>query len=177
MEPHTIDMLVSGFDDARIAALVHSVLERLPDSWDLYRTFDFELSDLKPDVGYASCLREEEAESGPLPGMPEGHHEQCWTVTLYRPWLAVFSDEASRWIIAHELGHVASGIACGSLVFGGRPYTRMSGTTDQYREVTPEEKQGGEKIADAIARAWGFWLEEEAFASEAQGLKESGSVG
>jgi hypothetical protein len=172
MEPHAIDMLVSGIDDARIAALVRSVLKRLPDSWDLYRTFHFELSDRKPDKGYASCQRDEESDGSPEPGMPEGHYEQYWAVTLYRPWLTDFSDEASRWVIAHELGHVASGMATGCIVSGGRPGTRVSGTADEYREITPEETQAGEKVADAIARAWGFWLEEEAFEAESQTLKE-----
>jgi hypothetical protein len=99
MKRLAINMIVSGIGDPRASALVRSVLARLPDGWDLYRTVSFApLSKSKPAKGYAWCRRDEElegAQSAPL-SLLEGHHEQCWEITLYRPWLALFSDEAAR---------------------------------------------------------------------------------
>jgi hypothetical protein len=64
---------------------------------------------------------------------------------------------------AHELGHIASGLPCGSLVIGGRPFTRVPGTRGEYREITAEERESMETKANAIARAWGFSSEEAAW--------------
>jgi hypothetical protein len=150
----------------RYREIVAGVLARLPDGWDYYRTVSFAVLETKPERGYASCLREEALESSDDAPAIEGHHEQCWTVSLYTPWLDRMSEAAVAWVVAHELGHVASGMACGELVLGGRPFTRIVDSDDQYREITPAEKDAGEKIADAIARAWGFWIEEEAFEEE-----------
>jgi hypothetical protein len=103
-------------------------------------------------------------------GCRGGAAEQLWLVTLYPAWLDGLSDAAVRWAIAHELGHAASGMACGSLVISGRRYTKVSVGEDEYRKITPEDEEGSEKIADAIVRAWGFWAEEEAFEEEAPRL-------
>ncbi len=165
-----IEYLVHGVPEGRSRRLLRRVLERLPVGWDHYRTFDVELLSDKPSRGYGSCRRDEALEASADDLLLEGHAEQCWAVTLYQPWLDAFSDDAALWIIAHELGHVASGMACGTVVVGGVAYTRMAGTDDDYRPVTPEDRAGGEKIADAIARAWGFWAEEEAFAWEDERL-------
>ena len=164
-----IECMIAGLPEGRYRSLVRQVLERLPAGWDHYRTLGFELSDEKPTRGYASSFRDEEIEGERVP-LIDGHHEQCWTVTLYRPWVDQLSDTAVLWVIAHELGHVAAGMACGSLVEGGRPHTRVSVAGDVYREVTADERAAGEKIADAVGRAWGFWLEEEQFEEEAPRL-------
>jgi hypothetical protein len=151
--------------EGRYRRLLREVFDRLPAGWDTYRTWEVELSEGKPSQGYASCFRFEE-EEGEATASIEGHHEQHWTVTLYTPWLDQLSDGAALWPIVHELGHVASGMACGSLASGGKPNTRVSTVRDFYREVTPDERAAREKVADVIARAWGFWLEEEAFEKE-----------
>jgi hypothetical protein len=118
--------------------------------------------------GYACALRFEEVEDLD-PDDLEGHGEQLWQVTLYPALLDKLSDPAVGWVIAHELGHVASGCVCG-IVIDGRPVTRIPGTTDQYREISPAEKHKNEGLANAIARAWGFWEEEEAFRAEEERL-------
>jgi len=138
------------------------VLERLPEGWDEFRTFDVQLEPGKPRRGYASAFRFEAFESGG--DCDEARSEQTWVVTFHPEWLDGFNDLAVMWTIAHELGHVASGCRCGSLVMGGRPMTRVRGLEEEsYREVTAAEQMFNERMADAIARAWGFWREEEAF--------------
>ncbi len=162
-----IDAITGRLPTGRYRGLARGVLRRLPESWDLYRTVSIELSGESTPRGYGSAGREEEGEGDERVSLLEGHNEQVWTVRLYPALLDPLSDEAVCWVIAHELGHVASGMACGSIVLQGRPYTRsVSGGAEMYREVTNEERAVGEKLADAIARAWGFWLEEEAFEAE-----------
>ena len=101
MESHEIDMLMAGITEPRYRDLLTSVLRRLPDGWDYYRTVSVEIADTKSTRGYANALRDEESE-GERVSLIEGHHEQFWVVTLYRPGLDGFSDDAARWIIAHE---------------------------------------------------------------------------
>jgi hypothetical protein len=161
--------VAAALPEGRFRRLLREVFDRLPDGWDTYRTWTVELSEQMPTKGYASCLRLEE-EEGDTTAIIEGHREQNWIVTLYTPWLDRLSDRAALWAIAHELGHVASGMACGSLVISGTAYTRVSSSEDQLREITPEEREAREKVADVIARAWGFSFEEEAFEEEAQNL-------
>jgi Zn-dependent peptidase ImmA (M78 family) len=84
---------------------------------------------------------------------------------LYPALLDKFSDAAVRWVIAHELGHVASGCVCGAFVIDGRRMTPVLGT-DQYREITDIEEDYNEQLANAVARAWGFWSEEQTFRAE-----------
>ena len=45
----------------------------------------------------------------------------------------------------------------------GRPLTRAWGMDDTFREISAAETEVDERIADAIARAWDFWKEEDAF--------------
>jgi hypothetical protein len=163
MEDQSIASVIASVPEGRYRSLLTIALRRLPEGWDYYRTADVELSGEKPARGYASAHRLTELEAPIDDPKIEGHHEQVWVVTLYSPWRDGFSDEAVLWIIAHEFGHVASGMACGSLMLGGRPHTRVSGHRDVYREILPAETAVGEKIADAIGRAWGFWSEEEQF--------------
>jgi hypothetical protein len=54
----------------------------------------------------------------------------------------------------------------GKIGIDGRAMTRIPGTTDKYREIGPVEKENNERIANAIARAWGFREEEQAFRAE-----------
>jgi hypothetical protein len=144
--------------ESRYYQLTQAVLKRLPENWDLYRTYSFELSEslpFKPGVG-ASAQRLEESETAP----DMIRSEQCWVITIYEQTLSTLSDDAVKWVIAHELGHVASGLPCGSLTIGRTHFTRIGG--DTYRPITADEKEMHEFVADAIARAWGFWDEEEA---------------
>jgi predicted metalloprotease len=74
------------------------------------------------------------------------------------------SDVAIKWVIAHELGHVASGLSCESLSIGGLGYTRTS--ENVYRAITGAERELHELVADAIAHAWGWWEEEKVWVKE-----------
>ena len=144
--------------ESRYYQLAQAVLKHLPENWDLYRTYSFELSEslpFEPGIG-ASAQRLEELETAP----DMIRSEQCWVITIYDQTLSTFSDDAVKWVIAHELGHVASGLPCGSLAIGRTHFTRIEG--DTYRPITADEKEMHEFVADAIARAWGFWDEEEA---------------
>ena len=75
------------------------------------------------------------------------------------------SDPACRYAIAHELGHVASGLPQGSILIEGKPHTKVKGTTDEYEEAPATEDQ--EDVAEKIAMEWGFtgelttWLKED----------------
>jgi Peptidase family M48 len=158
--------MVAGALSGRYKAVVREVLQRLPDGWDEPRTFAIGIEQGSP--GYACALRFEEVETMD-PDDLEGHGEQDWQVTLYPALLDKLSDQAVRWVIAHELGHVASGCVCG-IVINGRAHTRIPGTTDQYREISTAEKERNERLANAIARAWGFWTEEQAFRAEEERL-------
>lgn len=161
-----LETAIPALRGTRYYALAREVLLRLPEKWDLYRTFTIELSPNAPRRPglYAGCYRPDEAEEMPVSPL-EGREEQFWIVTLYDQALCSRSSEAVRWVIAHELAHVAAGVPCGTLVIGGIPHTKVKGVPDEefYRPITREEVEAGEKIADAIARAWGFWEEEEAW--------------
>ena len=101
-------------------------------------------------------MRFEEEEVGP-------DDTQTWEITLYPGLLNPLSDSACRWVIAHEFGHVASGLSTGSVVIGGHPFTRVKGAVDCYEEAPQQEH---EDAANTIALNWGFKTEEEAFLDE-----------
>lgn len=151
--------------------LAREVLTRLPERWDLYRTYTFQVEASPPPRHgdrYADSYREGEDDET-RHTILESREEQMWVITLYEKPLSSLSDAAVKSVIAHELGHVASGMPCGSVVIEGIPYTKAGapGGEEFYRPITPEERNAGEKIADAITRAWGFWEEEEAWFEEA----------
>ena len=142
---------------SRYRVLLRRVLDLLPSGWDEFRTFRVLLEADRP-VGYASTLRHEVIE--------KYHGEkqtQTWEVTLYPDWLDPLSDQAVMWVIAHALGHVASGSPCGLVSVDGRRITGLRGTVDTHREIGDLEVEVNEGTADAIARDWGFWQEEAAF--------------
>ena len=163
-----IETAIEQLKGTRYHAIAKAVLERLPEEWDLYRTYGFEVSTSPPSSpdGFASSHRDEELEDE-----PDIRNEQVWSITLYDQKLSTVPDAAVKWVIAHELGHVASGLPCGSLVLGGSAYTRVS--KDQYRPVTGYEGEVNELVADTIARAWGWWEEEEAWVEHLD-LKKGG---
>lgn len=163
-----IEMLTSHLSE-RMKRLCRDVLERLPPDWDDHRTFDIGESDDRPSprpgtVGYGSAGRDEEGESLQSELPPDVKPEQCWRVTLYVKHLALLSDQAVRWVIAHELGHVASGLRTGSLVIGDIPVTRV--TADCY-EPAPARNHH-EDAADTIALGWGFTEELQRFLAETE---------
>jgi len=151
----------------RLKRLCREVLRRLPAGWDEYRTICFGESEDRPTpspdtIGYASAHRDEEEESHEWelpPGVPP---EQCWTITLYREHLALLSDEACRYVIAHELGHAASGLRTGGIVVAGRPYTQTA--PGQYEP--PPGKSQHEDAADRLALQWEFSEELQQFFRE-----------
>jgi hypothetical protein len=151
--------------ESRYRNLLRGVLDKLPEGWDEFRTVGVELGAGTPR-GLASALRLEAIEDADE--VDEVRAEQTWIVTLYPERLDSLSDAAVTWAIAHELGHVASGCRCGEMVQGDRGLTRVRGTSDEYREISPTEVQSNERVADAIGRAWGFWHEEECFERETQ---------
>ncbi len=129
----------------RYRYLVTDVLWRLPEGWDAARTWVVEVSDHPKPGAYASADRLEEF---------DGEIEQLWTVTLYPALLDQLSDPACRYVIAHEFGHVASGLPVGSIMIKGKWFTKIKGTTDQYEKVPTSEDH--EDVAEKIAMEWGF---------------------
>jgi len=164
---------LTGDLSERIGRLCAEVLNRLPAGWDAYRTFDFlESEEVKYSGGeeadyvtFGTALRLEEGETFPSE-LPEGEEpEQCWDVTLYIAPLSWLSDSAACYVIAHELGHVASGLRTGSGVIGKVPMTQLQ--PGQYEPATPKDRH--EDAADTIAMNWGFTNELQAFLSETEG--------
>jgi hypothetical protein len=132
--------------------LTVEVLFRLPEGWDDERTWSVTTGRKQSPKGYAYVLREEEG---------EGETEQLWSMTLLPSLLDKLSDSAVHWVIAHEFGHIASGLPTGSLGIEGTAHTRVKGTVDRY-EPAPE-KAIHEDAADSIALSWGFSEELHAF--------------
>lgn len=161
-----LDLLTNHLSD-RMKRLCREVLTRFPSDWDDHRTFDIEESDDRPSpspgtIGYACARRYEDTESRrdelPLDIEPE----QCWSVILYVEHLSLLSDQAIRWAIAHELGHVASGLRLGSLLIGGIPMTQVG--PGSYEPAPPKDRHEDE--ADRLALEWGFSEEFQRFLSE-----------
>ncbi len=145
----------AGILSERYRRLTQEVLCRLPWEWDVHCTWVIEESEKRSPQGYGSAHREEEG---------EGDCEQFWVVTLYPAMLDRLSDAACRWVIAHELAHVASGLPTGSIVIRGKPHTRIKGTVDEYQETA--SKVVHEDTADEIALEWGFSEEMQALLAE-----------
>ena len=151
----------------RMRRLCREVLDRIPPGFDENRTISIEESDEIPTppgggTGYASAGREEEGESFPFEMPPGVEPEQIWVVRLYRRNLDTLSDAAVRWVIVHELAHVASGLRTGSIVVGGVPVTQTA--PGQYEPAPSKETL--EDTADRIALQWGFSDERQCFLSE-----------
>ena len=93
----------------------------------------------------------------------------CYEIVVFPSLMDQLSDTACLWVIAHELGHAASGLPCGVFTIMGKPYTRI-GDSDEYEEVPPLEVH--EATANRIALEWGFGLEHRTFLTEAPGWQE-----
>jgi hypothetical protein len=142
----------------RYRRLVQEILWRLPEGWDERAEWSVDVSPEETPRGYASVRREEEGEGDTSDSI------QLWVVTLYPALLDRLSDAACRWAIAHEFGHVASGLPTGSIVIDGKPHTRVKGTPDFYEEAPDKAMQ--EAAANQLAVKWGFSEEFAAFLRE-----------
>lgn len=111
--------------------LVTEVLCRLRADWDAARTWQVVSSEQTPR-GYASAQHETEA---------DGEIEQLWIMTLYPSLMDRLSDTACLYVIAHEFGHIASGLSGASLVIEGIGYTPVKGTASQYDEAVSTDDQ------------------------------------
>ncbi len=141
----------------RYRRLVADVLWRLPEAWDAAREWSVEISAETSPKGYASARREEEG---------EGEIEQLWIVTLYPALLDRLSDAACRYPIAHEFGHVASGLSMGSISIDGTRFSPVKGTANEYEEATSTDDH--EDVAELIVMEWGFSGELATFLKEDQ---------
>ncbi len=130
---------------ARYRRIVTDVLWRLPEAWDAAREWSVEISAETTPRGYASARHEDES---------DGEIEQVWIVTLYPELLDRLSDAACRYIIAHEFGHVASGLSMGCISIYGTRYSPVKGTANEFEEVTSTDDQ--EDVANLMAMDWGF---------------------
>jgi hypothetical protein len=105
--------------------------------------------------GYANTFRHDEE---------GGEYVTPYVVTAFPVLMNRLSDAACRWVIAHELGHIASRLPFGSIVIHGKLYTPVKGTAGEY-ELAPR-KEIQEDTADSIALEWGFDSELQAFFAE-----------
>jgi len=168
-----IERAITFLQGTRYFGLAKDVLEKLPSDWDNPREYVFHVVDTPPPnpdgLGCSRLQNEEEWTTEPV-GL-QGHEEQVWDVTLYASRLDQFSDGAVKWVIAHELGHVASGLPCGTIVIGRVALTKSLGATNYegqkvYQSITQKDQDFMERAANLIARAWGFWEEEKTFYEE-----------
>ncbi len=139
----------------RYRRLVTEVLWRLPEGWDEARDWFVESSPKSNPRGYASAGHEEEF---------DGEIYQQWVITLYPALLELLSDVACRWVIAHEFGHVASGLSMGSISIDGTRFSPVKGTANEYEEATSTDDH--EDVAEGIAMEWGFSSELTTFLKE-----------
>lgn len=146
----------------RYRHLLSEVLSRLPADWDAARNWQVEVSSEQTPRGYASARHEDEA---------DGEIEQMWIMTLYPSLLDRLSDKACLYVIAHEFGHIASGLYGPSLVNKGIGYAPAKGTANQYEEVVSTGNQ--EDIAEKLALEWGFSPELQAFFRDESGSSSS----
>ena len=152
----------------RLRRLCREVLLRLPPNWDIHRTLSFEESSECPTpgpgtIGYVSAHREEGGIGFPHELVQEQEPAQHWVVTLYVLHLDLLSDKAARYVIAHALGHVASGLQTEGLVVGMVPGSQASREQD---EAAPQKTHHEEPI-DPLTTPWGFSDEQQQFLSEA----------
>jgi hypothetical protein len=155
-ERQLVDQYLSPALPERYRRLAEEVVWRLPDGWDRHAHWYIEVGEREDPLGPGSARRYEEEE--------DDGGSQHLEVQLYPALLDRLSDAACRWVIAHELVHVASGIPTGSVVIEGIPYTRVKGTVDQYQEALSVTVQ--EDAADVIALKWGFSEELQAYLAE-----------
>jgi hypothetical protein len=146
----------------RYRHLVSEVLCRLPADWDAARTWQVEVSSEQTPLGYASARHEIEA---------DGDNEQVWIMTLYPSLPDRLPDKACLYVIAHEFGHIASGLCGPSLVHKGIGYAPVKGTANQYEEAVSTGDR--EDIAEKLALEWGFSAELQAFFRDASGSSSS----
>ena len=128
----------------RYRKLATEVVLRLPAQWDSHAVWEMREETQAGEIDgamdhlYAGSRRVTEEES-------EDDLIQSWEVVLSPSGLKACSDKAVRWVIAHELGHVASALP-----------------TD------PALRQDDlcEDRANQIATWWGFEQEKEAYDAE-----------
>ena len=97
----------------RYARLAEDVVLSLPEEWDNHATWEIGIADAewlasfgRVDAAdtYAGARRVETDDN------EEGSDSQLWEVKLCPERIDGLSDAACRYLIAHELGHVASGL-------------------------------------------------------------------
>lgn len=151
----------------RYQRLVREVYQRIPNADRIfkYRTIDIVESGGDP-LCEGACADTRRLEAGEtLPSETDGPPEQTWLMTLYRKMLDPYSDAAVRWVIAHEFGHIASGLRTGSVVVGGEAYRQQS--PDVY--VPAPSKMIHEDAATEYAlMEWGFDVELQACLRESE---------
>jgi len=131
--------LVARDVPARYRAILSEVWLRLPEGWDSHAHWELVAGAIDdPGVGneYLAGARLLKHEIDAL---------QHWEVRIDPTQLAPFSDAAVRWIVAHELAHVASALPTDRMIRDG---------------------ELSEDRADHFALVWGFGEEHAAFERE-----------
>ena len=91
----------------------------------------------------------------------------AYTIRIFPALMDRLSDDACRYVFAHEFAHVASKLRFGSITVAGKRCTRVAG--DLYQEA-PSKIEHEDK-ADQIALE-GFDRELQAFLREDSGFEE-----
>src|SRR5262245_54030163 len=138
-----IDQALSHISEERYRRLIDTVLWKIPRSaWDsLTPTVDFSLCEYSPAGlrGYGNTAPAEILDA------PES---QLWLITLYRPMLDALTDRDVLFVMAHELGHVATSAPVDEQTYFQR---RFQDAITRKRETARDEH-----AADAFAARWGF---------------------
>jgi hypothetical protein len=116
----------------RYRRLAAEVLLRLPDGWDSHAHWTMGAGDIPSEVDiYEAGARR-----------LEGDLLQRWDVRLVPQMLDKYPDAAIRWVIAHELAHVATGLPSDPL---------------ECDDALCEDR------ADHLAALWGFQEDRDAY--------------
>ena len=127
----------------RYRRLINEVVRRLPDDWD-------------QGVVWRATASEDDAPGFAAVGGKASTPER--TVTLFVPNMDLLSDAACRFIIAHELGHVAPVLPPHAEV-AGRQCLLVDGRWRPSKLPPERLEQLYEGAADRLAFDWGFGVE------------------
>lgn len=147
----------------RYRALIIQIIERLPEGWDDLAVWSMRVGEDPPPGVYARVQPDE---------VTAADEVTSFTIEIFPSMMGLLSDEACRWVIAHEFAHIASGVRHASLVIRGKRYIRVTGET--YREAPTTD--GYENSAESIALAWGFGPEHKAWLTDNEKLAESPEI-
>lgn len=138
----------------RYVHLIKDVLRRLPLGWDRGVLWRVTASNDQPSKGFAYVSSTDRA---------------VMVVTLYPGKMNQLSDDACRFVIAHEFGHVAPTLPLHAVI-NGRHYLFVDGKWKISSASAERLEELYEDVADLLVEDWGLTQEAAAFEREIANL-------